>query len=291
MWRTEKACESQERVIYGPLRATTTVVQQWYLGYSQKIPAYLLFAFVSHFIQHWCLSATCCIHQWSSWLTYKMLVYFSQSIYSYKVAGVVAMSSDVCSAGFCKMKSKLPSAHITVWITRWMQCNVPCISGAKWCLTWVGAEWNISTSGFDPVPLDDQQVSYKSYWFLVSCHLWLCPYDPTGGSRWLSWGLLEIPGTWKLGQIYLSTKLYRNSRLCWVLYRWWKNLSGIVVIMCLYALYKSENKDTIFKSRDRVIIKINRKHWWRLISFIHSTAIFSFIFLTYKGERLLRITW
>lgn len=159
-WRTEKACESQERVIYGPLHATTTVVQQWYLGYSQKIPAYLLFAFVPHFIQHWRLSAACCIHQWSSWLIYKILAFFSQSIYSYKVAGVIAMSSDVYSAGFCKMKSKLTSAHVTVWIIRWMQCNMPCISfnGTKCCLAWVGTEWNINTSGFDPVALDDQQV-------------------------------------------------------------------------------------------------------------------------------------
>lgn len=102
MWRTEKAHESQERVIYGPLHGTMFVIQQWYLGYCWKLSAYLLFAFVSHFIQHWCLSATCCIHQWSSCLTYKMLAFFSQSIYSHKDSGVIAASSDVFSAGFCK---------------------------------------------------------------------------------------------------------------------------------------------------------------------------------------------
>lgn len=118
----------------------------------------LLFSFVSHFIQHWHLSAASCTHQWSSWLIYKMLAFFSQSIYSYKVAGVIAVSSDVYSAGFCKMKSKLTSALITVWITRLMQCNMPRISfnESKRCLAWVSTEWNISTSGFDPVALDDQ---------------------------------------------------------------------------------------------------------------------------------------
>lgn len=36
----------------------------------------LLFSFVSHFIQHWHLSAASCTHQWSSWLIYKCLHFF-----------------------------------------------------------------------------------------------------------------------------------------------------------------------------------------------------------------------
>lgn len=49
---------------------------------------------------------------------------FSQSIYSYKVAGVIAVDSDVCSAGFCKMKSQLTSAISESELQD--ECNVMC---------------------------------------------------------------------------------------------------------------------------------------------------------------------
>lgn len=124
MWRTEKARESKETVIYGLLRVTSncTIVHERYLGYNQKISGYILFALVFHFVQHWCLNASCCIHQFNSKLIYKMLTFFSRCIYSHKEAGMITVCNAVCSAGFYKMEPKLISVHITVWITRLMQC-------------------------------------------------------------------------------------------------------------------------------------------------------------------------
>lgn len=240
MWRTEKACESRARVIYGLLHVTSncSVVQKWYLGYSWKTSAYILFAFVFHFIQHWCLNATCYIYQLHSWLIYKMLAFFSKSIYSYKDAGTITVCNAVCSAGFYKMESKLISAHITVWITRWMRCSMPYISliEVHGCLAWVGTEWNLNASKFDPMALNDQQVSSESYRLLYASIYDIVLFILLMGQDVFHEHPLEIPGTLQLGQTSLSTKLYMISKLsaeCWE--KWWKNLPWIVIIICLYA--------------------------------------------------------
>lgn len=60
------------------------------------------------------------------------------------------------------------SRTVLAWITRWTRCSTPYISfiEAHGCCAWVCTEWNLSTSRFDPVVLNDQQVSSESYIFL-----------------------------------------------------------------------------------------------------------------------------
>lgn len=152
------------------------------------------------------------------------------------------MCGAPCFAGLYNIESKLISTCIRVWIARWMWCSMPYISflEANRCLAWVSTEWNLNTSGFDPVALNGQQVSSES------CRLFKLPFMALSclSYWWVKVSFmstpLEIRGTLELGQSYLSTKLYTISRLsaeCWD--RWCKNLPLIVMIICLYAQDKT----------------------------------------------------
>lgn len=162
--------------------------------------------------------------------------------HKYLLSQGYTMCGALCSAGFYNIESKLISTCIRVWIARWMWCSMPYISflEANRCLAWVGTEWYLNTSRFDPVALNDQQLSSESY------RLYKLPFMALSclSYWWVKVSfmntLLEIRGTLELGQGCPSTKLYTISRLfaeCWD--RWCKNLPQIVVIICLYAQYKT----------------------------------------------------